>query len=294
MGILFYESEFEWPMPIYHDFVYQDMLKYIMDFGVESEDRTGTGTKKVWVCAMRFDLEDAFPLLTTKMMHWKSIVYELLWFLRGETNIKWLNERGVTIWDEWADETGDLGPVYGKQWRKWVTYVHNPKLHDWAPFPVEIDQLQNSLDLLRANPNSRQNVVTAWNPGEIEQMALPPCHLLFQWQVMEGRLNCALYQRSCDSFLGVPFNIASYSLLTHIMASMAGLKVGEFVWIGGDVHIYRNHFEQVTRQLERNVPPKSPQLRILRNRDRFEDWQFEDFQLVDYNPMSAIRAPVSV
>ena len=284
---------------VYHDFVYQDMLDHIMRFGVDSEDRTGTGTKKIWVCAMRFDLQDGFPLLTTKKMHWKSIVYELLWFLRGETNIKWLNERGVTIWDEWADENGELGPVYGKQWRRWES---KERLPGHCPVdggiglyvPKEIDQLQKSLDLLKTNPNSRQNVVSAWNAGEIDQMALPPCHLLFQWQVMEGRLNCALYQRSCDSFLGVPFNIASYSLLTHIMAYMADLEVGEFVWIGGDVHIYRNHFKQVEEQLSRK-PKESPLLFIPTHAEKkFEDWEFDDFALVGYDPHPPIKAQVSV
>ena len=205
-------------MTTYHDYEYLQMLERIMDEGVESGDRTGTGTKKVWVHMMRFNLQEGFPLLTSKKIHTKSIIYELLWFLRGETNIKWLNERGVTIWDEWADEAGELGPVYGKQWRQWEVPVLGAHRGQLTIGTKEIDQLTNSLNLLRTNPNSRQNVVSAWNVGEIDQMRLPPCHLLFQWQVMEGRLNCALYQRSCDSFLGVPFNIASYSLLTHIMA----------------------------------------------------------------------------
>lgn len=285
-------------MNAYHDIPYLEMLDHIMNEGVDSGDRTGVGTRKVWVCAMRFDLQQGFPLLTTKKLHTKSIIYELLWFLRGETNIRWLNERGVTIWNEWADENGDLGPVYGKQWRRWKhTRGHRQKVGgDFVnKYDVtEIDQLTNSLNLLKSNPNSRQNVVSAWNVGEIEQMRLPPCHLLFQWQVMEGRLNCALYQRSCDSFLGVPFNIASYSLLTHIMAHMAGLEVGEFVWIGGDVHIYTNHFEQVEKQLKRK-PRQSPTLQMTTDpREKFEDWQFNDFQIVDYDPHPGIKAPVAV
>jgi thymidylate synthase len=282
---------------IYHDYPYINMLNDIMIRGVNSEDRTGTGTKKIWTYMLRFDLENGFPLLTTKKMHWKSIVYELLWFLRGDTNIKWLNEHGIRIWDEWADENGELGPIYGKQWRRWrhSEFVPANEKPNWRGgfYTEEIDQLQNALNLLKNDPNSRQNVVSAWNVGEIKQMALPPCHLLFQFQVMEGRLNCTLYQRSCDSFLGVPFNIASYSLLVHIMASMAGLKVGEFVWIGGDVHIYRNHFKQVKEQLRR-LPYLSPVLLINNKRCKFEDWQFEDFELFEYNPHPTIKAEVSV
>ncbi len=282
-------------MNTYHDYKYLEMLEHIMEFGVESEDRTGTGTKKIWVYPMRFDLREGFPLLTSKKIHWKSVAYELLWFLRGETNIKWLNERGVTIWDEWADENGELGPVYGKQWRRWEAPA---AMEGMTRYLIrDIDQLTNSLNLLRKNPNSRQNVVTAWNPGEIEQMRLPPCHMFFQWQVMQGRLNCAMYQRSCDSFLGVPFNIASYSLLTHIMAHMAGLEVGEFVWIGGDVHIYRNHFDQVNEQIDRigKIKP-SPTLRVSCSapREKFEDWIFEDFTIQDYDPLPSIRAKVAV
>jgi thymidylate synthase len=446
---------------IYHDYQYLDMLRHIMQNGIDSEDRTGTGTKKVWVCALRFDLEDGFPLLTTKKMHWKSIVYELLWFLRGDTNIKWLNERGVRIWDEWSNSDGELGPVYGHAWRRfgarprvipqpkpklpngveatycgiangsgsynhpvgkvwqgmiqrcysqqnigydnygrrgvhvcdrWLQFsnfaedyktlpgwgedtqerltldkdgigdgfCYSPKHCQWVTdreniclrsdkiYVVEkegkcytftnpstfcreqgipnnnisdlwtgrknaqtrhgfklveirdrnegVDQLQQSLDMLKSNPNSRQNLVNAWHPYWVRYSVLPPCHLLFQWQVMNGKLNCSLYQRSCDSFLGVPFNIASYSLLTHIMAAMAGLEVGEFVWIGGDVHIYNNHFEQVEEQLGRQAR-QSPILTVKDKEhppERFEDWDFIDFTLSDYNPHPAIKAKVSV
>jgi thymidylate synthase len=288
-------------MTTYHDYTYLDMLDHIMDFGVQSSDRTGTGTKKIWTHTMRFNLQEGFPLLTSKQLHWKSIVYELLWFLRGDTNIKYLNDRGVRIWDEWARSDGELGPVYGAQWRQWKypVFVEGHAIgSEWVNDHYEIheiDQLQNSLDMLRNKPNSRQNVVTAWNPGELSKMALPPCHLLFQWQVMEGRLNCALYQRSCDSFLGVPFNIASYSLLTHIMASMAGLQVGEFVWVGGDVHIYNNHFDQVNEQLGRiGKIKRSPTLQLVNTREKFEGWEFDDFQLCGYDPLPSIKAKVAV
>ncbi len=454
---------------IHHDYPYLDMLRHIMLLGVDSEDRTGTGTKKVWVYTLRFDLQKGFPLLTTKKLHWKSIVYELLFFLNGLTNRKWLNDHGVRIWNEWGDSNGNLGPMYSHQWRNFggkYPNIPQPKpspngyeptvfgagskgsfttgsetenklfviwkgilsrcynkskdnyeyyggkgvyvddwwlvfdnfLHDvqqlegwdkkqesWEDYQLDkdiigdgfcygpeytvwasrtenrraryryqyhlrhedgseivvhspkdfytthrisqgnfcsmlrgernkaggwslvetidlwkgVDQLQKSLNLLKTNPNSRQNIVSAWNPGETHRMGLPPCHLLFQWQVMKGRLNCALYQRSCDSFLGVPFNIASYALLTHIMAAMAGLEVGEFVWIGGDVHIYNNHFEQVKEQLSRQ-PRESPILElpnryIVRDyRTTFEDWGFDDFTLIDYNPLPSIKAKVSV
>src|SRR3954462_8804768 len=259
--------------------VYLDLLQRILDDGVEKSDRTGTGTRSVFGHQMRFDLNDGFPLVTTKRVHVRSIVHELLWFLRGDRNVGWLREHGVTIWDEWADAAGDLGPVYGVQWRAWP-----------APGGSHIDQISDVLRTLRTDPNSRRLIVSAWNVGEIPQMALPPCHAFFQFYVADGRLSCQLYQRSADLFLGVPFNIASYALLTHMMAAQAGLQVGDFVWTGGDCHIYDNHVEQVERQLAR-APRPYPKL-LLAQRDSIFDYEFDDFVVENYDPHPGIKAPV--
>lgn len=262
--------------------VYLDLMKKILDEGVDRGDRTGTGTRSIFGTQMRFDLNQGFPLLTTKKVHLKSIIYELLWFLKGDTNIKYLHDHKVTIWDEWADENGDLGPVYGKQWRRW----------ECADGKV-IDQVSNAIEQIKHNPNSRRIIVNAWNVGEVENMALPPCHLLFQFYVANGKLSCLLYQRSCDFFLGVPFNIASYSLLTMMMAKECDLEVGDFVWTGGDTHLYHNHFEQAREQLSR-TPRALPKMIIKRKAPTLFDYEFEDFELVDYDPYPAIKAPVAV
>ena len=262
--------------------VYLDLLKKIMTEASDREDRTGTGTRSIFGTQMRFDLADGFPLLTTKKVHLKSIIHELLWFISGSTNIHYLQENGVRIWNEWADENGDLGPVYGKQWRDWVT-----------PDGRHIDQLSNALDLIKHHPESRRIIVCAWNPSDVDQMALPPCHTLYQFYVNNGKLSCQLYQRSCDMFLGVPFNIASYSLLTMMVAAVCDLKPGEFVWTGGDTHIYKNHFDQVRLQLERS-PRKLPVMKIKRIPDSLFDFKYEDFELTDYDPYPAIKAQVSV
>ncbi|MDR2279619.1 MAG: thymidylate synthase [Gordonia sp. (in: high G+C Gram-positive bacteria)] len=260
---------------------YEDLLKLVLETGTPKADRTGTGTRSVFGHQMRFDLSEGFPLITTKKVHLKSIVYELLWFLRGDSNVGWLQEHGVTIWDEWADADGELGPVYGVQWRNWPT-----------PSGDHIDQIQNALDTLTANPDSRRNIVSAWNVGEIPQMALPPCHAFFQFYVADGKLSCQLYQRSADLFLGVPFNIASYALLTHMMAQQAGLDVGDFIWTGGDCHIYDNHVEQVTEQLSRE-PFAYPRLELRKAASIF-DYEFDDIAVVDYTSHPAIKAPVAV
>lgn len=262
--------------------VYLDLMKKILDEGVDRGDRTGTGTRSIFGTQMRFDLSQGFPLLTTKKVHLKSIIYELLWFLKGDTNIKYLHDHKVTIWDEWADVNGDLGPVYGKQWRRW----------ECADGKV-IDQVSNAIEQIKHNPNSRRIIVNAWNVGEVENMALPPCHLLFQFYVANGKLSCLLYQRSCDFFLGVPFNIASYSLLTMMMAKECDLEVGDFVWTGGDTHLYHNHFEQAREQLSR-TPRALPKMIIKRKAPTLFDYEFEDFELVDYDPYPAIKAPVAV
>ena len=261
---------------------YLDLLKHIRTNGVMKEDRTGTGTQSVFGYQMRFDLSEGFPLLTTKKVHLKSIIYELLWFIAGDTNVKYLQDHGVTIWDEWADADGNLGPVYGHQWRSWP-----------APDGRTIDQLSQVIDTVRRNPDSRRMLVTAWNPGEVDQMALPPCHCLFQFYVADGKLSCQLYQRSADVFLGVPFNIASYALLTMMIAQVCGLKPGEFVHTTGDTHIYRNHFEQVATQLSREPRPLP---RMLLNPDvkSIFDFKYEDFTLEGYDPWPAIKAPVAV
>lgn len=261
---------------------YLDLMREIMAQGTTKTDRTGTGTKSVFGRQLRFDLSEGFPLVTTKKLHLKSIIYELLWFLNGDTNIKYLNDHGVTIWDEWADENGDLGPVYGSQWRSWP-----------APDGRHIDQISQVLHQLKSKPDSRRHIVSAWNPAEVENMALPPCHALFQFYVAEGRLSCQLYQRSADYFLGVPFNIASYALLTHMVAQQCDLRPGDFVWTGGDVHLYLNHLEQAELQLTRKPFPL-PQLVIKRKPDSLFDYRFEDFEIVNYQSHPSIKAPIAV
>ena len=267
------------PMP------YEDLLRKILMEGNLKNDRTGTGTISLFGQQMRFDLAKGFPLLTTKRVFFKGIAYELLWFLKGSSNVHWLQEHNVHIWDEWADENGDLGPVYGVQWRSWPA----PTADD--PDRT-IDQISNVLELIKHNPDSRRMVVTAWNPAEVENMALPPCHALFQFYVADGRLSCQLYQRSCDMFLGVPFNIASYSLLTMMMAQQAGLEPGEFVWTGGDCHIYDNHVEQVLEQLSREPYPY-PRMEI-RKADSLFDYQYSNFHIADYRYHPPIKAPIAV
>ena len=245
--------------------VYLDLLKNIMENGVDREDRTGTGTRSIFGTQMRFNLNEGFPLLTTKKVHLKSIIHELLWFISGSTNIKYLQENGVRIWNEWADENGDLGPVYGKQWRDFET-----------PDGRHIDQLSNAIDMIKNHPDSRRIIVCAWNPSDVDKMALPPCHTLYQFYVANGKLSCQLYQRSADMFLGVPFNIASYSLLTMMVAKECNLQLGDFVWSGGDTHIYKNHFEQVELQLSR-TPRALPTMDITRKAPDIFSYQFEDF-----------------
>jgi thymidylate synthase len=261
---------------------YLDFLRHIRERGAAKGDRTGTGTLSVFGYQMRFDLNAGFPLVTTKKLHLRSIIYELLWFLRGDTNVKYLQEHGVSIWDEWADQNGDLGPVYGKQWRSWPT-----------PDGGNIDQLSLVLEQLRNNPNSRRILVSAWNVGELNRMALLPCHALFQFYVADGRLSCQLYQRSADALLGVPFNIASYALLTHMIAQQVNLAVGDFVWTGGDCHLYLNHLEQADLQLSR-TPYPLPQLKILRKPDSLFEYAYEDFEIIDYRFHAAIKAPIAV
>ena len=261
---------------------YLDLLRHIRAHGVMKEDRTGTGTQSVFGYQMRIDLSEGFPLLTTKKVHLKSIIYELLWFIAGDTNVKYLQDHGVTIWDEWADADGNLGPVYGHQWRSWPT-----------PDGRAIDQLSMVIDTIKRNPDSRRMLVTAWNPAEVDQMALPPCHCLFQFYVADGKLSCQLYQRSADVFLGVPFNIASYALLTMMIAQVCGLQPGEFVHTTGDTHIYRNHFEQVATQLSREPRPL-PRMRLNPDVKSLFDFKYEDFTLEGYDPWPAIKAPVAV
>ena len=261
---------------------YLDLLRHIRANGVMKDDRTGTGTQSVFGYQMRFDLSEGFPLLTTKKVHLKSIIYELLWFIAGDTNVKYLQDHGVTIWDEWADENGDLGPVYGHQWRSWP-----------APNGRVIDQLSMVIDTIKRNPDSRRMLVTAWNPAEVDKMALPPCHCLFQFYVADGKLSCQLYQRSADVFLGVPFNIASYALLTMMIAQVCGLEPGEFVHTTGDTHIYRNHFEQVATQLSREPRPL-PRMRLNPDVKSIFEFKYEDFTLEGYDPWPAIKAPVAV
>ena len=261
---------------------YLDLLRRIRTEGVRKADRTGTGTLSLFAQQMRFDLRRGFPLVTTKKVHLRSLVYELLWFLRGETNVAWLREHGVSIWDEWADEQGELGPVYGRQWRAWATADGR-----------HVDQIDQAVALLKSNPDSRRNIVSAWNVGELERMHLMPCHAFFQLYVAERRLSLQVYQRSADMFLGVPFNIASYALLTHMFAQQADLEAGELVWTGGDCHLYLNHFEQADEQLER-VPYPLPRLNIRRRPESMSDYRFEDFEFVNYQHHAAIRAPVAV
>jgi thymidylate synthase len=263
-------------------FVYEDFLKYVLKNGTHKTDRTGTGTISVFGGQLRFDLQQGFPLITSKKVHLKSIIHELLWFLKGETNTAYLKQNGVSIWDEWADEHGELGPVYGKQWRSWE--AKNGKV---------IDQIQEALDLIKNSPDSRRILVNAWNVGEIHQMALMPCHTMFQFYVANGKLSCQLYQRSADLFLGVPFNIASYALLTMMMAQVCGLQPGDFVHTFGDAHIYSNHLEQVNLQLSR-VPKPYPTMRLNREIKDLFDFTFEDFNLENYDPWPAIKAPVAV
>lgn len=260
---------------------YEQFMRHVYENGVEKSDRTGTGTRSVFGYQMRFNLQEGFPLVTTKKLHLRSIIHELLWFLQGNSNIKYLKDNGVSIWDEWADENGELGPVYGVQWRNWTGRDQN------------VDQIAELVKTIKTNPDSRRMIVTAWNVAEIHKMALPPCHMMFQVYVANGKLSCQLYQRSCDIFLGVPFNIASYSLLTHMLAQQCDLEVGDFVWTGGDCHIYSNHYEQVELQLSRE-PRDYPQLKIHRRPDSIFDYRFEDFEIVGYDPHPHIKAPVAV
>lgn len=262
---------------------YEDLLRHVFLHGTPKSDRTGVGTRSIFGHQMRFDLNAGFPLVTTKKVHLKSIILELLWFLRGDGNVRWLQERGVSIWDEWADvETGDLGPIYGVQWRSWPT-----------PDGRQIDQISQIIEQIKNNPDSRRIIVSAWNVGDLEKMALMPCHALFQFYVADGKLSCQLYQRSADLFLGVPFNIASYALLTHMVAQQCNLQVGDFIWTGGDCHIYDNHTEQVQLQLTR-APYPLPTLNIIRRPATIFDYELSDFEFLNYQHHSAIKAPVAV
>jgi len=261
---------------------YLDMMRHVRTSGARKEDRTGTGTLSVFGYQMRFDLSRGFPMVTTKKLHLRSIIHELLWFLRGESNVKYLKDNGVSIWDEWADEQGELGPVYGVQWRSW------PSRNGGV-----IDQISEVVQSLREDPDSRRHIVSAWNVAEIPGMALPPCHCLFQFYVADGKLSCQLYQRSADIFLGVPFNIASYALLTHMLAQQVNLKIGDFIWTGGDCHLYSNHFEQADEQLRRE-PLALPTLAIRRKPDSIFDYRFEDFEVLNYQSHPHIRAAVAV
>ena len=258
------------------------MMRHVRDHGARKDDRTGTGTLSIFGHQMRFDLSQGFPLVTTKKLHTKSIIHELLWFLRGDSNIRYLQENGISIWNEWADENGELGPIYGVQWRSWPT-----------PSGESVDQIKEVVDLLRDNPDSRRIIVSAWNAAELSNMALPPCHTMFQFYVAEGKLSCQLYQRSADTFLGVPFNIASYALLTHMLAQHTDFKVGDFVWTGGDCHLYLNHLEQVEEQLSRK-PLALPRLAIKRRPDSIFDYRFEDFEILNYECHPHIKAAVAV
>ncbi|MBU3670586.1 MAG: thymidylate synthase [Polynucleobacter sp.] len=261
---------------------YHDLMKEVLAKGVKKSDRTGTGTISVFGHQMRFDLSQGFPMVTTKKLHLKSIIYELLWFLKGSTNNNWLKERGVSIWNEWAAPDGELGPIYGYQWRSWP-----------APNGQHIDQISEVVEQIKKNPDSRRIIVSAWNVADIPRMALAPCHAFFQFYVADGKLSCQLYQRSADIFLGVPFNIASYALLTHMMAQQCNLEVGDFIWTGGDCHLYSNHLEQVDLQLSRDFFPL-PKLNILRKPDSIFDYEFEDFEIVGYESHPHIKAPVAV
>lgn len=293
---------------------YLDLLTHVMENGIDRSDRTGTGTRSVFGYQMRYDLSKGFPVLTTKKLHLRSIIHELLWFLKGDSNIKYLQENGVTIWDEWADEKGDLGPVYGVQWRSWpagIDFNAGPEdvkkvgeRGEWAYLPgdgdvrsigsrIYIDQIEKLIHGLKNNPDSRRHIVSAWNPAEVDNMALPPCHCLFQFYVADGKLSCQLYQRSADIFLGVPFNIASYALFTMMVAQVVGLQVGDFVHTLGDAHIYHNHFDQVKLQLTR-TPKALPTMKINPEVKDIFEFKFEDFDLVGYDPDPAIKAPIAV
>ncbi|MDE2091844.1 MAG: thymidylate synthase [Gammaproteobacteria bacterium] len=261
---------------------YLELMRHVRDHGTRKSDRTGTGTLSVFGYQMRFNLDEGFPAVTTKKLHFRSIIHELLWFLRGDTNTRYLHEHGVTIWDEWADENGDLGPVYGYQWRSWP-----------APHGRHIDQMQKVLHQLRETPDSRRIIVSAWNVADLEKMALQPCHAFFQFYVAEGRLSCQLYQRSADIFLGVPFNLCSYALLTHMLAQQAGLKPGDFIWTGGDCHLYLNHLQQVDEQLSRK-PHDLPKLLIKRKPPSLFDYEYDDFEITGYQSHTAIKAPIAV
>lgn len=261
---------------------YLDFMRHVRDSGVEKTDRTGTGTRSIFGHQMRFDLTQGFPLLTTKKVHIKSVVLELLWFVQGNTNANWLKERGVTIWNEWANEHGELGPIYGHQWRSWG-----------IPNGESIDQLAQIIDQIKTTPDSRRIIVSAWNVADIPNMALPPCHALFQFYVANGELSCQLYQRSADVFLGVPFNIASYALLTHMVAQQTGLVAKEFIWTGGDCHLYNNHLEQVEIQLAR-IPNELAKLEIKRQPNSIFEYDFDDFEFLNYQPLAAIKAPVAI
>ena len=261
---------------------YLKLLDYVLKYGNVKEDRTGTGTKSVFGWQMRFDLNKGFPLLTTKKLHLRSIIHELLWFIRGDTNISYLKDNNVSIWDEWADENGDLGPVYGKQWRSWNTSDGKG-----------LDQLFNVISEIKNNPNSRRMIVSSWNPSDVGSMALPPCHCLFQFYVADNKLSCQLYQRSADIFLGVPFNIASYAILTYMIANVCNLSVGDFVHTLGDAHLYKNHFEQAKKQLSRTIKNK-PQIKLLKKHTNINDFVFEDIEIINYDPHPHISAPVAV
>jgi len=286
---------------------YLDLLQDVLDNGVDKDDRTGTGTRSVFGRQARFNLAEGFPLLTTKKIFTKAIIHELLWFLRGDTNIKYLNDNGVHIWDDWADENGFLGQVYGAQWRRWQAFKFefgygimpseannwqwDGVLDRWTPYPI--DQIANVIKRIQTNPDCRRLIVSAWNPGEIDDMALPPCHCLFQFYVADGKLSCQLYQRSCDIFLGVPFNIASYALLTMMIAQVTGLQLGEFIHTFGDLHIYQNHMKQVEEQMKRK-PHKLPTMVLNPEVLNINDFKYEDFELINYDPHPAIKAPIAI
>ena len=282
----------------YHDHTYIQLLQHILQNGAQKGDRTGTGTISVFGYQMRFDLsEGSIPLLTTKKMHTKSIIHEILWYLQGGTNVQYLQDNGVRIWNEWADENGDLGPVYGKQWRDWTTYTYHDTDVESGKTLYEkwdsIDQIAEAIDKLRNNPNDRRIIVSAWNVGELRQMRLPPCHLLFQFYSVNNRLSCQMYQRSCDAFLGIPFNIVQYSILTHMMAQVTGHEAAEFIWTGGDVHLYLNHLDQARLQVTR-TPYPSPRLELNPGVKEIDDFRFDDFAIKDYNSHPTIKATVSV
>lgn len=273
---------------------YIDLIRDVMKNGVDRPDRTGTGSRSVFGRQIRFDLSKGFPLLTEKKTHWRSVVHELIWFLSGNTNIKYLQENGVKIWDEWADENGDLGPVYGEQWRSWKVLERTPMSDEFEHVHVhEIDQIANVIESIKNNPDSRRHIVSAWNPAEVDDMALPPCHTMFQFYVANGKLSCQLYQRSADLFLGVPFNIASYALLTHMIAHVTNLEVGEFVHTFGDAHLYHNHFDQAKEMIERSSFPL-PTIELNASIKNIDDFKFEDISLVNYQSHPAIKAPVAV